>query len=171
MTFHRMAQRVLRLGLLLLVMTAKTAGATLGYDENADAGKTVKEALTAAANSHKNVLMIFGANWCAACRQFDNSMREGKIRLDESQYIPVKIDVGHFDRNLDLARAYGNPIRKGIPAASVVTPDNRILYSGSLENFLMPYRRLAKIAVSAIGLLPAMLIACAAFMTLRRKLS
>lgn len=161
--------RIFGLACLFLLLVTKAANAALPYDENADAERAVTAALTAAGNSHRKVLMIFGANWCSACRQLDRSIREGKTPVDESRYITVKIDVGHFDRNLDLARAYGNPIRKGIPAASVVDADNRILYSGSLENFLMPYRRLAKIAAVAAGLFAAMLIAWGAITPLRRK--
>ena len=41
----------------------------------------------------------------------------------------VKVDVGRFDRNLDIANAYGNPIKKGIPAAVIVASDNRVLYA------------------------------------------
>ncbi|MDB5766786.1 MAG: putative thiol-disulfide isomerase and thioredoxin, partial [Collimonas fungivorans] len=38
-------------------------------------------------------------------------------------------DVGNFDKNLDVAQSYGNPIKKGIPAAVLLSPDNKILYS------------------------------------------
>jgi protein disulfide-isomerase len=41
----------------------------------------------------------------------------------------VKIDVGNFNRNLALARDYGNPISKGIPAAVVLSSDNQVLYA------------------------------------------
>jgi protein disulfide-isomerase len=43
--------------------------------------------------------------------------------------VVVKIDVGNFNKNLDLANRYGNPIQKGIPAAVVVTPGDQVLYS------------------------------------------
>lgn len=161
--------RILRLAFLLLLLATKAEAATFPYDENANAVQAVKAAMASAENGHKKVLMIFGANWCPACRRLDRSMHEGTTPVDEGQYVIVKIDVGHFDRNLQLARAYGNPIRKGIPASVVATPDNRILYSGSLENFLMPYRRLMKIAAAAGLLFAAMLIAWASVLVARRK--
>jgi thioredoxin 1 len=37
--------------------------------------------------------------------------------------------VGNFNRNLDVARAYGDPIKKGIPAAVVLSPDAQVLYA------------------------------------------
>ncbi|MEO8122527.1 MAG: thiol reductase thioredoxin, partial [Burkholderiales bacterium] len=41
----------------------------------------------------------------------------------------VKVDVGNFDHNLDVAAAYGNPINKGIPAAVILSPTNQVLYA------------------------------------------
>jgi thioredoxin 1 len=45
----------------------------------------------------------------------------------------VKVDVGRFDRNLDIANAYGNaqgsPIKKGIPAAVVLSPSGDVIYA------------------------------------------
>jgi protein disulfide-isomerase len=41
----------------------------------------------------------------------------------------VKVDVGNFDHNLDVANAYGNPISKGIPAAVIVSPGNQVLFA------------------------------------------
>jgi thioredoxin 1 len=49
----------------------------------------------------------------------------------------VKINVGNFDKNLDLAARYGNPIQGGIPAAVLVTPTDKVVYStraGELAN-------------------------------------
>ena len=49
--------------------------------------------------------------------------------LIDGKFVLVKIDVGNFDKNLDIAQSYGNPIKKGIPAAVLLSPDNKILYS------------------------------------------
>ncbi|MBI3229280.1 MAG: hypothetical protein HYZ45_03585 [Burkholderiales bacterium] len=49
----------------------------------------------------------------------------------------VKVDVGNFDRNLDIANSYGNPLKKGIPAAVLVSPSNQVLFAtkgGELAN-------------------------------------
>jgi hypothetical protein len=32
--------------------------------------------------------------------------------------VVVKVDVGPFDRNVDLAQRYGVPLRKGIPTVA-----------------------------------------------------
>jgi len=41
----------------------------------------------------------------------------------------VKVDVGRFDRNVDVAEAYGVPLKKGIPAVVILSPEGKALYA------------------------------------------
>ncbi|MDD5250567.1 MAG: thioredoxin family protein [Rhodocyclaceae bacterium] len=119
-----------RLFLLAAFVAAFASAAPLPYDEAADAKAAVQQALSAARASRMPVLVIFGANWCEDCRALDAALKSGKnAELVAREFKLVKVDVGNFDRNLDLAAAYGNPIKKGIPAAVVLAPDNRVLYA------------------------------------------
>ena len=115
--------------LFCTMLAAAAAAADLPYDERADARADVTRALAQAQASGKNVLLVFGANWCPDCRELDKAMHGASAPLVAEKFIVVKIDVGQFDRNIDLAREYGNPIRKGIPAAVLLAPDNRVLYA------------------------------------------
>lgn len=99
------------------------------YDERADPRAELQHALSQAQAQHKDVLLIFGANWCEDCRHLDQAMHGSSAALIESRFVVVKVDVGNFDRHLDLARQYGDPIRKGIPAAVVLSAADQILYS------------------------------------------
>jgi thioredoxin 1 len=126
---------------LLLLATASIAtlavAAPWPYDEKADAAGDIQHAITAAQADHKNVLLVFGANWCADCRALDKAMHGSSQRLIDSRFDVVKIDVGNFDKNLYLAKRYGNPIAKGIPALVVLGADHQVIYStqdGELAN-------------------------------------
>jgi len=108
------------------------------YDPSADASTEVKQALASAQHTHKPVLLIFGANWCPDCRVLDEVLQKGKsVDLINQSFNVVKIDVGDFNHNLDISDHYGSPIKKGIPAAVIVSPDDQILYvtkAGELAN-------------------------------------
>ncbi len=127
---------------IVLILTAALSAAVLAaplpYDESANATVDVQHALIAAKSSHKPVLIVFGANWCEDCRALDRALNSGKsAALLAGSFNIVKVDVGNFDRNLDIVAAYGNPIKKGIPAAVVVSADNKVLYAtkaGELAN-------------------------------------
>lgn len=120
---------------LLLLVTASLATLAFAgpwpYDEKADAARDIQHAIAAARIDHRNVLLIFGANWCSDCRALDKALHGSSQHLIEGGFDVVKIDVGNFDKNLYLAQRYGNPIAKGIPALVVLGADNQIIYSTS----------------------------------------
>jgi protein disulfide-isomerase len=122
-----MNKRIFLSGLLI---AASAFAAALPYDESADAKAQIQQALTAAKAHQGKVLLIFGANWCEDCRALDQALKADKsARLIAGEFSVVKVDVGRFDRNLDVAAAYGNPIKKGIPAAVILSADNQVLYA------------------------------------------
>lgn len=119
--------------------SAPAAAQHLPYNAAADAKADVAHALADARAAHVPVLLIFGANWCEDCRALDKALKEGKnAELMKQEFKVVKVDVGNFDHNLDVANAYGNPLKKGIPAAVLVSSsDNQVLYAtkgGELAN-------------------------------------
>ncbi len=131
-----MKLRLTAIPFLTLIATVAFA-ATLPYDEKADARSELQQALTAAKADHRKVLLVFGANWCGDCRALDAALHGKSGPLIEGKFEVVKIDVGNFDKNLDIDGRYGHPIGNGIPAVVVVDADNRILYStkgGELAN-------------------------------------
>lgn len=114
---------------LLLASTATLAG-DLPYDDKADAQAELRQMLEAAQQDHQPVLLILGANWCEDCRALDAALKTGKsAELLARAFKVVKVDVGNFDHNLDIDAAYGHPIAKGIPAAVVLSPDNKVIYA------------------------------------------
>jgi len=123
----------------VLALAAALAHAdALPYDETADARAELQHALATAAAKKRPVLVIFGANWCPDCRALDASLKTGaNAELMAKEFVIVKVDVGRFDRNLPLAEQYGNPTKKGIPAAVVLSPAGQLLYAtraGELSN-------------------------------------
>ena len=121
------------LALLFTLGLTLAQAAPFPYDEKADAKADLQRALRGAQASGTPVLVIFGANWCPDCRALDKALTSGKnAELMAREFRVVKVDVGNFDRNLDLAARYGNPIKKGIPAAVVLSPKEEVLYATRL---------------------------------------
>lgn len=130
---------LLRISLIIFFSLALTATAgELPYSETANASSDVKQALSSAVTQQKKVLVIFGANWCGDCRALDTALKsKDNADLMSKEFVVVKVDVGNFDKNLDVSNQYGNPIKGGIPAVVILSPENQILYSskaGELAN-------------------------------------
>ena len=41
----------------------------------------------------------------------------------------VKVNVGKFDRNVDIADSYGVPLKNGIPAVVMLSPAGKVMYA------------------------------------------
>jgi thioredoxin 1 len=123
--------------IVALALALGAAAAELPYNESANATAELQTALAAARADRNDVLLVFGANWCPDCRELDKAINGSSHALISGHFQVVKIDVGRFDKNLELANQYGNPIKMGIPAVVVLTADNKIVYSskgGELAN-------------------------------------
>ena len=66
-----------------------------------------------------------------------SSVADAKVNLRDRDVRTVKVDVGRFDRNVDIAERYKVPLKKGIPAVAVLSPQGQLLYAtegGELAN-------------------------------------
>ena len=94
------------------------------YDEKADAMAEVDRALARAKASGKLVLIDLGGNWCGDCRILAATMELPELKAFLARhYEIVNVDVGRFDRNLEVPARYGITSRlEGVPALLVVDP-------------------------------------------------
>jgi thioredoxin-related protein len=100
------------------------------YNEKADAHRDVASAIAHAEQSKKNIVLIFGANWCPDCRALHAQMHKPELAsIIEENFVVVEIDLGRDDKNLDLAQQYHVPIRHGIPALAVLDSQGKLLYA------------------------------------------
>lgn len=124
--------------LSLLVLSFHTQARDVPYPAAANAKADVRKALEQAKANHRPVLIFFGANWCEDCRALADSLKQPQnAALMANDFNVVKVNVGNFDHNLDLAKRFGDPIGNGIPAAVLVSPGLKIVYStkaGELSN-------------------------------------
>jgi thioredoxin 1 len=106
------------------------------YNPQADAKGEIKEALQHAAREHKNVILVFGGNWCYDCHVLDLAFHHPEIEPTlKAHFVVVHVDIGEYNKNLDLAERYQVPLKKGVPALAVLASDGRLLYSQQAGEF------------------------------------
>jgi thioredoxin 1 len=114
----------------LLALTSLVGAAPGPYDEAADARADIRAAQAAAAQAKVPVLVVFGANWCGDCKVLDQAFKEGaSAPLIARHFKVVKVDVGKFNRNVDIAEALGVPLKSGIPAVAVLSDQGQAVYA------------------------------------------
>jgi len=115
--------------LFFVFLALASAAADSPYNEAADAKLDIRQALTRAATNNTAIIVVFGANWCGDCQMLHTAMTSGaSAPLLSRDFQIVKVDVGHFDKNLDVAKSYGVPLEKGIPAVVIISAKNKVLY-------------------------------------------
>jgi thioredoxin 1 len=89
------------------------------YDPARDAAADLRNGLATAAASGRRVLVIFGAEWCRACHALESALADPPVAdLLHAGYVTVLVDVGHFDRNMPLAKRYVSLHR--IPSVAIL---------------------------------------------------
>ena len=106
------------------------------YPADADAQKEIAEALATAAKSHKRVLLIFGGNWCYDCHVLDEAFHTPEIAPTlNHNFVVTHIDIGEYNKNLEIAKKYEVPLERGVPAAAVLDIDGKLLFSQKNQEF------------------------------------
>jgi protein disulfide-isomerase len=120
-------KKILQFLALLLALTA--CGRDKPYNEWANPKDDIAQAITAAQAQKSPVVLVFGANWCPDCRGLSEMLEKSPLAPKFAQEFKiVKINVGNFDTNLEVAKEYGNPIEIGIPGAAFLSSDGKLLH-------------------------------------------
>jgi len=123
--------------LIILGLIATSAFAAPLYPDASRAAADIDAALAAAAAQHKRVLVDFGGDWCTDCKVLDANLRRPENAALLDRFVVVHVNVGDagIDRNFDVAKRYGIPLAKGVPALAVLDSDGSVVYSQKKGEF------------------------------------
>ena len=123
----------------ILCIAVQTTGIAALPDIYPDPGKAKTDlaaALQTAAANHRRIIVDFGGNWCTDCHVLDGYFHDTANKpLLEADFLLVHINIGRLDQNLDLAKRYEIPLKKGVPALAVLDSDGKLLYSQRTGEF------------------------------------
>ncbi len=115
---------------------AEQPGRAVIYPDGAEAKADIAAALTQAAREKKRVLLDFGGNWCGDCQVLQIYFHDAANRsLLANNYVLVPVNIGQYDKNLDIAAHYGVPVDKGVPALAVLDAAGKVIYSQRNHEF------------------------------------
>jgi protein disulfide-isomerase len=137
-------KKLILISALLFSFNGSAIPAYEPYDENADALNSISKALKIAELENKYVLLQMGGNWCPDCRTLGEYFTRPDIKawLDD-RAILVSVDVGEWNRNLNIVERYGNPISEGIPALVLLNSENEVMFA-TLAGELASARSMSK---------------------------
>jgi thiol:disulfide interchange protein len=126
----RTAHKAFTAFLFLTAGMLATAQSRIIYSATADAHADIAQAIHTATQEHKRIILDFGGNWCGDCQVLDIYFhQQPNAAIVEKNFVVVHIDIGHMDKNVDVAEKYDVPLSRGVPALAVLDPHGHLLYS------------------------------------------
>jgi thioredoxin-related protein len=106
------------------------------YSAEADPKAEIASALKQAGPENKRIILVFGGDWCGDCQVLDIYFHQPpNAELLDKNFIVVHVDIGHYDKNLNVAEKYKIPLKKGVPALAVIDARGNLLYSQETGEF------------------------------------
>lgn len=116
--------------IVTLAVTAASAQNRTLYSDTANPQAEIAQAIKTATAQRKHIILDFGGNWCGDCLVLDMYFHQPpNLQLLNKNFVVVHIDIGHMDKNTDVAEKYKVPIKRGVPALAVLDSHGHLLYS------------------------------------------
>jgi thioredoxin-related protein len=108
------------------------------YSSHTNPRDEIKSAVVSAASDCRRILLVFGADWCPWCNRLSKFFDENeKVAATlKNDFILVKVDLGRWDKNLDLMEKFKVDRKAGIPSFVVLDSNGgwvKFQESGVLE--------------------------------------
>ena len=115
------------------------------YDEAANADKAVAAAKAKAKSQHKRLIVDMGGNWCPDCRILAGTMELPELKtFVDRNFVVISVDIGRFDKNLQVPAHYGITKRlEGVPALMVIDPKTDKLLNAAQVSQLSDARHMS----------------------------
>lgn len=126
-----MKRQIIFFLLLALSLTVRANYADSLYHPLADAKKDIADAIKKAKQEKKHVLIQAGGNWCSWCLEFNRVTTTDK-KIDsaiQADYIVYHLNWSPQNKNYEIFKKYGFPIRFGFPVFLILDADGNLIHT------------------------------------------
>ena len=100
----------------------------LPYDEKVVDSLQLDEFIDLSISRGKQPVVIFGGNWCPDCRILEGTLAMPTIKKFLQQHYQVMhIDIGRYDRNMELMDHLNIESKKGVPRVVILDLEKNIV--------------------------------------------
>ena len=104
----------------------------LPYDEKVIDSLQLDKFIDMSSSKGKQPDVIFGGNWCPDCRILDGTLAMPTIKKFLQQHYQVMhIDIGRYDRNMELMDHLNIETKKGVPRVVILDLEKNIVNSST----------------------------------------
>ena len=104
----------------------------LPYDEKVVDSLQLDEFIDLSISKGKQPVVIFGGNWCPDCRILEGTLAMPTIKKFLQQHYQIMhIDIGRYDRNMELMNHLNIEPKKGVPRVVILDFKKNIVNSST----------------------------------------
>ena len=108
----------------------------LPYNGEEYSAEQINDFLDETLQQSKQPILIFGGNWCPDCRILDGTLQLPTIKkFMNKNYNIMHIDIGRYDKNMELISYFGIPKEKGVPRVLVFDKNKIIINKKSTKEW------------------------------------
>lgn len=108
----------------------------LPYNGEEYSAEQINDFLDETLQQSKQPILIFGGNWCPDCRILDGTLQLPTIKkFMNKNYNIMHIDVGRYDKNMELMSFFEIDKEKGVPRVLVFDNKKNLLNSSSTREW------------------------------------
>ena len=102
----------------------------LPYDEKEIESLKLDRFIDLSIDKGKQPVIIFGGNWCPDCRILEGTLAMPTIKkFIDQHYQIMHIDIGRYDRNMELMNHLNIESKKGVPRVVILDFEKNIVNS------------------------------------------
>ena len=108
----------------------------LPYNGEIYSESDIERFLDSSINKLKQPIIIFGGNWCPDCRILEGTLQLPTIKKYMDRYYRIMhVDVGRYDKNMNLISYFNIPKEEGVPRVLVFDKNKNILNMDSTKEW------------------------------------
>ena len=108
----------------------------LPYNGEIYSESDIERFLDSSINKSKQPIIIFGGNWCPDCRILEGTLQLPTIKKYMIEHYEIMhVDVGRYDKNMNLISYFKIPKEEGVPRVLVFDINKNILNMESTKEW------------------------------------
>ena len=108
----------------------------LPYNGEIYSESDIERFLDSSINKSKQPIIIFGGNWCPDCRILEGTLQLPTIKKYMIEHYEIlHVDVGRYDKNMNLISYFKIPKEEGVPRVLVFDTNKNILNMESTKEW------------------------------------
>ena len=108
----------------------------LPYNGEIYSESDIERFLDSSINKSKQPIIIFGGNWCPDCRILEGTLQLPTIKKYMIEHYEIlHVDVGRYDKNMNLISYFKIPKEEGVPRVLVFDINKNILNMESTKEW------------------------------------